>query len=109
MIIQAVFMTIQFFLLLKFLPILGQILLLDFNNFIDVLTQLNEQKLLWVKISTSNYLTQLFDSQTATQLFDSKLYCIKNPQRETVPLQISDMGKKDIISPSILIFAPIKG
>ena len=29
--------------------------------------------------------------------------------RETVPLQTSDMGKKDIISPSTLIFAPIRG
>ena len=29
--------------------------------------------------------------------------------RETLPSQTSDMGEKNIISPSILIFAPIKG
>ena len=50
-----------------------------FNNCIDILTQLIDQKLYRITISISNYLTQLFESQIVTQLFDSKLYWINNP------------------------------
>ena len=49
------------------------------NICIDILTQLIDQKLYLIKISISNYLTQLFDLQIVTQLVDSNLYHIKNP------------------------------
>ena len=48
-----------------------QIKLFDFNNCIDKITQLIDQKLYQIKISISNYLTQLFDSQIVIKLFDS--------------------------------------
>ena len=46
--------------------------LFDFNYCIDIFTQLIDQKKFQIKISISNYLTQLFDSQLLTQLFDYK-------------------------------------
>ena len=71
MTIQAVFMTMQAVLEKKkncFYDKSLPIQLFDFNNCIDILTQLIDQKLYRIKILISNYMTQLFDTQIVTQL-----------------------------------------
>ena len=56
---------------------LKQMQLLNFTNLIDTLTQLFDSKSNQITMTTSNYLTQLFDSSILTQLFDSNLNWIQ--------------------------------